>query len=105
MADALVQALPEVSDGTPVFSGAEELARELFDHLRAGGSVDAFLQARRDVRRDRLECLLRAAERTLLDDIEDQRDIDFARLHQHEPGIPLEEVMEELGISKEEVGL
>ena len=94
-----------MSDGTPVFPGAETCARELFEHLARGGSTDTFLRDCPRWRREQVEVVLRRAKKILLEDIEDQRDIDFARLHEHEPTTPLEEVIEELGISKEKVGL
>jgi uncharacterized protein (DUF433 family) len=48
----LVEALPEVMSGAPVFRGTRVPVRALLDHLKAGDSLDRFLAEFPTVRRE-----------------------------------------------------
>ncbi len=58
---------PEVLGGTPVFKGTRVPVDTLITHLRAGASLDAFLDDFPSVRREQAEALLDLAKEVLLD--------------------------------------
>jgi uncharacterized protein (DUF433 family) len=66
--EAIVTSNPKVMHGAPCFSGTRVAVRTLFEHLEAGYSIDAFLQAFPTVGRGQvvglLEQLRNDAERT-----------------------------------------
>jgi len=49
---------PKILGGTPVFAGTRVPVEALFDHLRAGYSIDYFLEQFPTVQRDQVEALL-----------------------------------------------
>ena len=104
MAGALVQTSPDELEEAPLFPGADVPIHRLFEYLRAGSSVDAFLEDFPSIRGDEVRKMLTKAEQALAECLEDEADLAFIEKHRHEPGLPLEEVLEELGISKEESG-
>jgi uncharacterized protein (DUF433 family) len=49
---------PKILGGTPVFLGTRVPIEALFDHLRAGYTIDYFLEQFPTVRREQVEALL-----------------------------------------------
>jgi len=58
---------PDILGGTPVFVGTRVPVRILFEHLAAGDSVDAFLDAFPSVRREQAVAVLELAEDLVTD--------------------------------------
>lgn len=59
----------DVMSGTPVFAGTRVPLKNLLDYLRAGDSVDTFLEDFPAVRRDQIETILALAETLLLEQV------------------------------------
>jgi len=59
---------PDVLSGTPVFAGTRVPVKNLIDYLRAGDSVDTFLEDFPSVQREQVDEVLALAE-TLLNTI------------------------------------
>lgn len=53
---------PEILGGEPVFAGTRVPVRSLFDHLKAGESIDDFLDGFPAVRRPQVVALLEESE-------------------------------------------
>ena len=66
-ASTVVHTDPEILGGTPVFVGTRVPVRILFEHLAAGDSVDAFLDAFPSVRREQAVAVLELAEDLVTD--------------------------------------
>jgi uncharacterized protein (DUF433 family) len=60
---------PEILGGTPVFVGTRVPIATLFDHLKAGDSLDVFLEDFPSVSREQAIALLEEATRRLLGDL------------------------------------
>ena len=57
----IVHSDPEILSGTPVFIGTRVPVQSLIDHLRAGDSLEVFLQDFPSVRREQAEAALELA--------------------------------------------
>jgi uncharacterized protein (DUF433 family) len=57
---------PDILGGTPVFVGTRVPVQSLFEHLKAGDSIDDFLEGFPSVRRDHIIALLEVSSRELL---------------------------------------
>ncbi|MFY9621824.1 MAG: DUF433 domain-containing protein [Pyrinomonadaceae bacterium] len=60
--DLLVNSDPEILGGTPVFAGTRVPIRSLFDHLKAGDSIDDFLEGFPSVQRDQVIALVEVSK-------------------------------------------
>ncbi|MBE9139767.1 DUF433 domain-containing protein [Nodosilinea sp. LEGE 07088] len=60
---AIISTSPEVMGGTPVFAGTRVPITTLFDYLKAGESVDDFLEGFPTVKREAVVGLLEAASK------------------------------------------
>ncbi|MFQ4134706.1 DUF433 domain-containing protein [Nodosilinea sp. PGN35] len=65
---SIISTSPEVMSGTPVFSGTRVPIVTLFDYLKAGESVDDFLEGFPTVKREAVVSLLEEAGKLLLTD-------------------------------------
>jgi uncharacterized protein (DUF433 family) len=61
----IVHSDPEILSGTPVFVGTRVPVQSLIDHLRAGDSLEVFLQDFPSVRREQAESALELAGEAL----------------------------------------
>ena len=61
--DQVVTTDPEIMGGTPVFAGTRVPVASLLDHLKAGDSLDDFLDGFPGVRREQAEAFLELAHR------------------------------------------
>lgn len=57
---------PEVLGGTPVFTGTRVPVKNLLDHIKAGDSIDEFLEGFPSVQREQVIAFLEAAKDRLL---------------------------------------
>ena len=57
---------PDCLGGEPVFAGTRVPVRSLFDHLKAGDTLDAFLDDFPGVTRERAQAVLELAEAGLI---------------------------------------
>lgn len=64
----IVSQNPEVMHGAIVFSGTRVPAQSLIDHLKAGDSLEDFLEGFPSVRREQAEAFLEFAFRSLADE-------------------------------------
>jgi uncharacterized protein (DUF433 family) len=62
----LISVSPEVMGGTPVFAGTRVPLETLFDYLKAGESVDDFLEGFPTVTREQVVALLDEAGKHLI---------------------------------------
>ncbi len=65
MATAVVSISKEVMGGTPVFAGTRVPIETLIDYLKAGDSIDDFLEGFPTVRRDQVVEFLEEAEKQM----------------------------------------
>lgn len=63
---SIISTSPDVMSGTPVFVGTRVPIATLFDYLKAGESVDDFLEGFPTAKREAVICLLEEAGKTLL---------------------------------------
>ncbi len=63
----LIHVSPETMSGVPVFSGTRVPIQTLFDYLKAGESIDDFLEGFPTVTRERVISLLAEFEKELID--------------------------------------
>ena len=61
-AKEIFQSDPEILAGTPVFCGTRVPIKSLFDHLKAGDSIDEFLVGFPSVRRRQVIALLETSQ-------------------------------------------
>lgn len=57
---------PEVLNGTPVFAGTRVPIKNLMDYVRAGDSIETFLEDFPSVKRDQVDAVLLFAETMIL---------------------------------------
>jgi uncharacterized protein (DUF433 family) len=57
---------PEISGGVPVFVGTRVPVESLFDHLKAGDSIDDFLDGFPSVKREQVVKVVELLEQELL---------------------------------------
>lgn len=62
----IISASPEVMGGTPVFAGTRVPVQTLLDYLKAGESIDDFLDGFPTVTREQVIALLEEAEKQLV---------------------------------------
>lgn len=65
--EELVSVDPEVMSGTPVFTGTRVPVESLIAHIRAGDTLDDFLEGFPGVSREQAEGFLESAPKTALD--------------------------------------
>ncbi len=61
---------PEVLSGTPVFAGTRVPIKNLMDYVRAGDSIDTFLEDFPSVKREQIDAVLLFAETLLLERVD-----------------------------------
>jgi len=61
----IVHSDPEILSGTPVFIGTRVPVQSLIDHLRAGDTIEVFLEDFPSVRREQAEAALELAGEAL----------------------------------------
>ncbi|MEJ6486997.1 DUF433 domain-containing protein [Nostoc punctiforme UO1] len=59
---AIITASPDVMSGTPVFAGTRVPVQTLLDYLKAGDSIDDFLEGFPTVKREQVIAFLEAAQ-------------------------------------------
>ena len=57
---------PEIMGGAPVFKGTRVPVRSLFDHLKAGDSIEVFLDGFPSVKREQVLAVLEETEAQVL---------------------------------------
>ncbi|NEQ21331.1 MAG: DUF433 domain-containing protein [Microcoleus sp. SIO2G3] len=62
----IISASPEIMGGTPVFTGTRVPVQTLLDYLKAGESIDNFLDGFPTVTREQVIALLEEAEKQLI---------------------------------------
>jgi uncharacterized protein (DUF433 family) len=62
----IISASPEIMGGTPVFTGTRVPVQTLLDYLKAGESIDDFLDGFPTVTREQVTALLEEAEKQLI---------------------------------------
>jgi uncharacterized protein (DUF433 family) len=62
MKEPIITSSPEVMGGTPVFAGTRVPAQTLLDYLKAGESIDGFLEGFPTVSRQQVISFLEEAE-------------------------------------------
>jgi uncharacterized protein (DUF433 family) len=63
---AIITTSPDVMSGTPVFAGTRVPVQTLLDYLKAGESIDDFLEGFPTVRREQVIAFLEAAQAQIL---------------------------------------
>ena len=69
----VVSKSPEVLSGTPVFSGTRVPIKDLMDYVRAGDTIEVFLEDFPSVKREQVDALLGFAETLLLEYVDADR--------------------------------
>jgi len=69
----VVSKSPEVLSGTPVFSGTRVPIKNLMDYVRAGDTIEVFLEDFPSVKREQVDALLGFAETLLLEYVDADR--------------------------------
>ena len=62
----IVHADPDILGGTPVFVGTRVPVESLFDHLKAGDSIEVFLDGFPSVQREQVLAVLELMEHEIL---------------------------------------
>jgi uncharacterized protein (DUF433 family) len=62
----IVHSDPDIMGGTPVFVGTRVPVESLFDHLKAGDSIDVFLDGFPSVKREQVLKVLELVEHEIL---------------------------------------
>ena len=63
----IVHSDPEIMGGTPVFVGTRVPLESLFDHLKAGDSIEVFLDGFPSVKREQVLMVLERVEHEILE--------------------------------------
>ena len=66
MSHSIITSSPEVMSGTPVFLGTRVPVQTLLDYLKAGESIDDFLEGFPTVSREQVIAFLEAVEAQIL---------------------------------------
>jgi len=66
MANKIISVSPEVMGGTPVFVGTRVPIQTFLEYIKAGESIDSFLEGFPTVKREQLIALLDEAEERIL---------------------------------------
>jgi uncharacterized protein (DUF433 family) len=64
--NGIVHSDPQIMGGTPVFVGTRVFVESLFDHLKAGDSIDVFLDGFPSVKREQVLAVLELVEHEVL---------------------------------------
>lgn len=62
----IITVSPEIMGGTPVFAGTRVPVQTFIDYIKAGESIDSFLEGFPSVKRDQLIAFLDEAEERIL---------------------------------------
>ena len=63
----IVHSDPDILGGTPVFVGTRVPLESLFDHLKAGDSIEVFLDGFPSVKREQVLAVLERVEQDILE--------------------------------------
>jgi uncharacterized protein (DUF433 family) len=63
---AIITSSPDMMSGTPVFAGTRVPVQTLLDYLKAGESIDDFLEGFPTVKREQVIAFLEAAQAQIL---------------------------------------
>ena len=63
----IVHSDPDIMGGTPVFVGTRVPLQSLFDHLKAGDSIEVFLDGFPSVKREQVLTVLELVEHEILE--------------------------------------
>ena len=66
---SIVHSDPEIMGGTPVFVGTRVPVAGLFDHLKAGDSIEVFLDGFPSVKREQVLAVLELVEHEILESV------------------------------------
>ena len=66
MKEQIITSSPDVMGGTPVFAGTRVPAQTLLDYLKAGETIDDFLEGFPTVSREQVIALLEEAEAQII---------------------------------------
>jgi uncharacterized protein (DUF433 family) len=66
MKEPIITSSPDVMGGTPVFAGTRVPVQTLLDYLKAGESIDDFLEGFPTVTRERVIAFLEEAEEQII---------------------------------------
>lgn len=66
---SIINTSPEIMGGTPVFTNTRVPVQTLFDYLKAGESIDDFLEGFPTVTREQVIALLEKAGKQLVDTV------------------------------------
>ena len=66
MKEPIITSTPDVMGGTPVFAGTRVPAQTLLDYLKAGESIDDFLEGFPTVSREKVIAFLEEAEEQII---------------------------------------
>lgn len=66
MKEPIITSSPDVMGGTPVFAGTRVPAQTLLDYLKAGESIDDFLEGFPTVSREQVIAILEEAEEQII---------------------------------------
>ena len=66
MKERIITASPDVMGGTPVFAGTRVPVQTLLDYLKAGESIDDFLEGFPTVSREQVIAFLQEAEEQII---------------------------------------
>ena len=67
MKDQIIISSPDIMGGTPVFAGTRVPVKTLLDHLKAGESIDDFLEGFPTVTKDQVIVFLEEAEDQMIE--------------------------------------
>ncbi len=67
MASRVVTVSPEIMGGTPVFAGTRVPVQTFIEHLKAGDSIDSFLEGFPSVKREQVLALLDEAKERIFE--------------------------------------
>ena len=66
---SIVHSDPDIMGGTPVFVGTRVPLQSLFDHLKAGDSIEVFLDGFPSVKREQVLAVLKLVEHEILESV------------------------------------
>jgi uncharacterized protein (DUF433 family) len=66
---AIINISPDIMSGKPVFVGTRVTIQTLFDYLKAGESIDDFLEGFPSVTKEQVICLLEELGKQVIDQV------------------------------------
>jgi uncharacterized protein (DUF433 family) len=66
MKEPIITSSPDIMGGTPVFAGTRVPVQTLLDYLKAGESIDDFLEGFPTVSREKVIAILEEAEKQII---------------------------------------